>query len=566
MKFAASIVSALLCLASPTAAAPTEGPEKRSTVSVSFPGGSVNGRSLLGTETFAAVPFAQPPVGNLRLRPPQRLTSPVNNVDGTGIAPACPQMYVSTQASDVLSQLLAGALQLPLIDKLNGQEDCLTVTVQRPAGTKPGANLPVLYWIFGGGFELGGTFTYDATSLLTSAVLQGQPFVFVAVNYRVAGFGFLAGKEILADGASNLGLLDQRMGLEWVADNIAAFGGDPSKVTIWGESAGSISVFDQMLLFGGNITYKGENLFRGAIMDSGTAVPAEPVDGPKAQAVYDHVVSQAGCSGASNTLDCLRQLPYQTFYDATTSLPGILSYNSVNLAYLPRPDGKVLVDSPDVMAQNKQATPVPFIVGDQEDEGTLFSLFQNNVSSTDALTSYLSDLYFPQMDRSKIQELVETYPDDPSAGSPFRTSIFNEFYPGFKRVAALLGDITFTLTRRLSLEIVSEQWPDVPSWSYLSSYDYGTPVLGTFHASDILQVFYGVLPNHAMTSARTYYLNFLYNLDPNQGVGGNANWPQWKQSQQLMWFQSAFANSYLTDNFREDSANVLRKYIADFRI
>ena len=70
---------------------------------------------------------------------------------------------------------------------------------------------------------------------MSDSVKQGKPIIFVSVNYRVGGFGFLPGAEILADGASNLGLLDQRLGLEWVADNIAAFGGDPSKVTIWGE-------------------------------------------------------------------------------------------------------------------------------------------------------------------------------------------------------------------------------------------------------------------------------------------------------------------------------------------
>lgn len=74
---------------------------------------------------------------------------------------------------------------------------------------------------------------YDPASLLSQGIDQDQPFIFVSVNYRVAGFGFMPGKEILEDGSANLGLLDQRMGLEWVADNIEAFGGDPAKVTIW---------------------------------------------------------------------------------------------------------------------------------------------------------------------------------------------------------------------------------------------------------------------------------------------------------------------------------------------
>lgn len=130
---------------------------------------------------------------------------------------------------------------------------------------------------------------YDGTSIVADSVAQGQPVIFVAVNYRVGGFGFLPGKEILADGSANLGLLDQRLGLQWVADNIAAFGGDPEKVTIWGESAGAISVLDQMLLYDGDSSYKGKPLFRAGIMNSGSIVPADPVDCPKGQAIYDTV-------------------------------------------------------------------------------------------------------------------------------------------------------------------------------------------------------------------------------------------------------------------------------------
>jgi carboxylesterase type B len=105
--------------------------------------------------------------------------------------------------------------------------------------------------------------------------------ILVAINYRLDAFGFLGGSEVLADGASNLGLLDQRMALEWVADNIAEFGGDPVAVTISGESAGGMSVFDQLALFDGNNTYKGQPLFRGAIMSSGSITPTEPIDGSR---------------------------------------------------------------------------------------------------------------------------------------------------------------------------------------------------------------------------------------------------------------------------------------------
>lgn len=92
--------------------------------------------------------------------------------------------------------------------------------------------------------QLGWSSIYDGASLVTYGVNIKKPFIFVAVNYRVAGFGVMPGKQIIKDGSGNIGLLDHRMGLEWVADNIAAFGGNPNKATIWGGSVGAILVLD----------------------------------------------------------------------------------------------------------------------------------------------------------------------------------------------------------------------------------------------------------------------------------------------------------------------------------
>jgi len=261
------------------------------TVVAPSPQATIGGISLAGVESFKGIPYAQPPVGQLRLKPPQPITSALGNVDAAQLLPkACPQFYISVADSGFPKSVLATILNLPILQTVtNAGEDCLTLNVQRPAGTKEGDKLPVLYWIFGGGFELGSTQMYEATSLITESVAQGKPIIFVAVNYRLGGFGFLPGKEILADGSANLGLLDQRLGLKWVADNIASFGGDPDKVTIWGESAGAISVMDQMMLYNGDHTYKGKPLFRAGIMNSGSVIPADPVDCPKGRAIYDTV-------------------------------------------------------------------------------------------------------------------------------------------------------------------------------------------------------------------------------------------------------------------------------------
>jgi carboxylesterase type B len=549
-------------------AAPAAAPlDKRAspTVVAPSPGATVVGKSLLGVETFNGIPFAQPPTGNLRLKPPQPLISSVGKVDGSQIPKACPQFFFSVDESNFPANVLGNLLNTPLFQTVtNAGEDCLTINVQRPAGTTSSSKLPVLFWIFGGGFELGSTQMYDGTSLVTSSISEGKPIIFVAVNYRVGGFGFLPGKEILKDGSANLGLLDQRLGLEWVADNIAAFGGDPDKVTIWGESAGAISVADQMLLYDGDNTYKSKPLFRAGIMNSGSIVPATPVDDAKGQAVYDLVVKNAGCSSSSDTLACLRSKDYTTFLAAANSVPGLLSYSSVSLSYLPRPDGTALTASPDVLVAAGKYAKVPFIVGDQEDEGTLFGLFTPNLTTTQDVTKYLSTVFFPTADTKTLSGLVATYQNTLEDGSPFRTLLLNNWYPQFKRISAIIGDITFTLTRRIFLESSSTVFPDVPSWSYLASYDFGTPILGTFHGSDILQVFYGVLPNNAAKSIRGYYFSFVYNLDPNKGSGQD-DWPQWSKGQQLKSF-GPNSNSLLKDNFRSDSATFLKGNLGSFYI
>ena len=530
-------------------------------VTVDTTAGSIVGTSAFEVESFRGIPFAEPPTGQLRLRPPKRLEEELEEFDGTGIAPACPQMYVSSEATDLLGTVLGSLLDLPILEKLNGQEDCLSISVQRPVGTRAGDKLPVMFWIFGGGFQLGGSNMYDGTDLLNFAGSQEQDFIFVAANHRVAGFGFMPGAEVLKDGSANLGLLDQRMALEWVADHIESFGGDPEKVTLWGESAGSISIFNQMALYDGDADYKGKPLFRGAIMNSGTIAPAEPVDCPKGQAVYDRVVDRAGCADSEDTLNCLREVDYETFLDAVNSAPGVLSYDSVALSYLPRPDGKVLPDSPDVHAAEGRYHAVPMITGDQEDEGTLFALFQLNVSSTDEIIDYLKGRFFHGATIEELTALVETWDDKLSAGSPFRTGFLYDFYRGFKRLAAILGDVTFTLTRRVFLEATRKSNPDVPSWSYLASYNYGTPIMGTFHASDLVQVFYGVLDNNAARSCRTYYFNFLHNLDPNVGVEDYPAWPEWGEDQELMWFETGSKNSYLKDDFRSKSADWIKENV-----
>ncbi|KZZ98263.1 lipase 3 precursor [Beauveria brongniartii RCEF 3172] len=386
---------------------------------------------------------------------------------------------------------------------------------------------------------------------------QNQPFIYVTANYRLSAFGFMPGKEILQEGSSNAGVLDQRMALEWVADNIQAFGGDPKKVTIWGESAGSASVMSQMLLYGGNATYKSKPLFRGGIMDSGTIFPSDPIDCSKGQALYDQIARDTGCSGAQDTLEYLRQVDYNVLCKVVSTFPQIRSYHGPGLVFHPRPDGNVLVDSPEVQIRKGQFFAVPIIVGHQEDEGTLLGLFQKNVTTPADMANYLHQTLFSHAPLDKLREVVDMYEPALVQGSPYRTGPLNELYPGFKRVAATVGDLAFILTRRVTLEYFTKVKPKVPVWSYQASYFHGLSILGTFHTSDLVQVFYRIPVNYAMKSSRTYCFNFLYNLDPDSGVGGFARWPDWRENQQLMWFETPSRNSIIKDDFRKNASDWL---------
>ena len=524
-------------------------------VTIAHPVATIIGSSSLDIDIFNAIPFAKPPVGQLRLKPPQSIVAPQGTIQATGMAASCPQMTVSTPSA-VPAAVASILSSLPIVQAAaGGQEDCLTLNVNRPVGATSSSKLPVLVWIYGGGFEIGSSNTYDGSGLVRDSVTYNEPIIFVAMNYRLGGFGFMGGSEILKDGSANLGLLDQRLALQWVADNIAAFGGDPRKVTIWGESAGAISVWNQMALYNGNNNYKNHPLFRGAIMNSGSIVPAYPMDTSKAQVVFDTVVQVAGCSAASSKLSCLRNLPYDVFYNATNSVPSILGYDSVALSYLPRPDGKILTKSPDVLAQTGKYAKVPFILGDQEDEGTLFSLVQSNISTTDQLRQYIKTIFFPTASDEAINAILTAYPDDQAQGSPFGTGQLNQLYPQFKRLAAILGDLTFTLTRRGFLNTAAQVNPDVPFWSYLSSYFYGTPILGTFHGSDILQVFNNVPPAYPGFAFRSYYLSFVNNLNPNIHTT-YPTWPEWKGNKQLIHMNTT-TQSLITDDFRQNAYNLL---------
>ena len=205
--------------------------------------GDVGGVEAGKVESFKGIPFAAPPVGDLRWRPPQPAAA------WTGVRPA-----------DAFGPICMQPLN-PRFGQFKASEDCLTLNVWRPAGAAAGAKLPVMVWIYGGAFIQGASSApfYDGTRFAERGV------ILVSLNYRLGKFGFFAHPAL--DGGpgpvANYGIMDQIAALKWVQANIAAFGGDPGNVTVFGESAGAISVNFLM----GSPAARG--LFAKAIAESG---------------------------------------------------------------------------------------------------------------------------------------------------------------------------------------------------------------------------------------------------------------------------------------------------------
>ena len=181
---------ALLPLLAAVSAVPVE--ERAAGPSVTIQNGTVVGSTSSGIDSFKGVPFAQPPTGNLRLRPPQSITKSFGTLTATGTPTACPQFYSQVNTTNLPSEVVGLITDLPFFQEItNTGEDCLTLNVQRPAGTTASSKLPVLFWIYGGGFEFGSTQTYDGSSIVSKSVSLGKPIIYVAVNYRFVVQPFL---------------------------------------------------------------------------------------------------------------------------------------------------------------------------------------------------------------------------------------------------------------------------------------------------------------------------------------------------------------------------------------
>lgn len=259
------------------------------------PSGPVRGRLVDGVATFLGVPYAAPPVGDLRFRAPEPLAAWSEAIDATAPGPAPPQ------GRSALETLLGP-------DPAVQSEDCLTVNVYRP-GTE-GETLPVLVWVHGGAFRTGRS---GGPRQAAQWLARQGPMVVVTMNYRLGSLGYLYLAEI-ADGfgAGNFGLLDQHAALAWVTENVAAFGGDPQRIMIGGHSAGAVSAVALA-----KAPPPGTRIHRVIAQSAALVDLASP-----AQAT-EHARKHLDRLGIGvGELDRLRHVPASVLLDASAALPG----------------------------------------------------------------------------------------------------------------------------------------------------------------------------------------------------------------------------------------------------
>ncbi|XP_064009341.1 cholinesterase isoform X1 [Pogoniulus pusillus] len=365
--------------------------------------GRVRGTSLQvlgGTVTaFLGIPYGQPPIGQLRFRKPEPRESWSDIWDATRHANSCYQLIDTTFPGFAGSEMWN--------PKTNLSEDCLYLNVWIPS-PKP-KNATVMVWIYGGSFESGSTSlpVYDGKFLA-----RAERVIVVSMNYRTGSLGFLAlpGNQ---EAPGNAGLFDQRLALQWVQENIAAFGGNPKSVTIFGESAGSVSVSYHIL------SPQSHPLFTRAIMQSGSAnAPWAAVTAVEARNRTVALAKALQCptSNEAELILCLRDkdpndlLEKEVFAVAHDPL--------LRVYFQPTVDGDFLSDMPEALIESGLFKPTQILIGVNKDEGSAFLVYglpgfskdhDSLINQTEFKTALT--LSFPEASQLAVEAIIFQYTD-----------------------------------------------------------------------------------------------------------------------------------------------------------
>jgi para-nitrobenzyl esterase len=328
--------------------------------------GAVRGKTESGVYAFLGIPYAAPPFGANRMQPPQPVPAWDGERDATSYGPTVPKGDYPPQFQRLFPEVVIPG------------EDCLNLNVWTPDPN--GAGLPVLVWIHGGSFMNGS----GSLAEYNGGAFARDGVVCVTINYRLSAEGFL----YLGDGVANLGLLDQLTALRWVQANIAAFGGDPARVTVAGESAGAMSVTTLLSM------PLAEGLFAQAIAESGAGAHTLAPDVARQVAGY-----LAGALNTAPEREALKAVPQQEFIRAASDLvvelqtnPDPAKWGHLALSLLPfapTVDGDVLPAAPLTAFAGGRGSGVPLLIGSNLEEARLFLVAASTIDLIDdpALTA-----------------------------------------------------------------------------------------------------------------------------------------------------------------------------------
>ncbi|KAI1639824.1 Alpha/Beta hydrolase protein [Biscogniauxia mediterranea] len=485
---------------------------------------------------WKGVRYAAPPVGRLRWQAPQDPSS-----DGSGITPAIEQPPQCPQS---------GAFGVPEIYGFNsalGEEDCLFLNVYASSNA---SSLPVLVWIHGGGYSVFGA-TYDPSVWMNT---NNNEFITVEIQYRLGAFGYLASADIKEKGQLNSGLLDQRFALQWVQKHIAKFGGDPTRVTIGGESSGAGSVMYHAMAYAG----KESNLFSNIIAASPYTPSIYRYSDPTPTAHYDTFVELVGCGQDSSSLaqyssafDCLVAADTEVLQNASGTVSTTQGYFG-SFAFLPVIDDDYIQKRPSQQLSLGQVSGKRLLVGNNANEGV--PLTNPKVVTREQYGNFISNT-FPLFTASDISVLNSIYQVDTSKPGDNDTRYDTA---GDSGPTALTQSGMATGIQQTAFNIAAETLMDCPaqwlaeafSTGYRQAWKYQYSVTPSYHGADLSAYFSvdATLPNadfrHAM---QKIWGSFIINNTPvisvadatsnysnasvPVGLDGNIKWPRFTLSQ-----------------------------------